>query len=328
MGAHAVGARATPQVTKTVTISWRGLAGIHRRVTCRHYLGRHFSGVTSWKPASWAWSRPPVAAALWVVARRTAQAAAVTRQTPRTCRTPPHGATAGRGWCRQYATTKTQFLSVPDAAPAEVVARRRVAFGETAPVVSANAISPGPVPRCVTWHQRWHDLDFTSRYRVPFPFSAWLREQLPQATHAGRVPGSLAHRPWMVTAAWTSPARTAVNLLGNEFYKGCTQSAVRSWLPSSDRCWGRCTPVVQYNVWRLRQDFGPRCGVLPHVGHRGGHAGGAAGALPTRGRRKLVRFCRRPITAGGAMCSRASAIRRPETDTLHVCRNMNPAVAA
>ena len=54
---------------------------------------------------------------------------------------------------------------------------------------------------------------------------------------------------------------------------------------------GAYHPVIAYNVRRLREISGPRRGVVPHVGHRGGDAGGAAGALPHRRRTHLVRFC-------------------------------------
>ena len=42
---------------------------------------------------------------------------------------------------------------------------------------------------------------------------------------------------------------------------------------------GAYHPVVAYNVARLRADLRPRRGVVPHVRHRGGDAGGAACAL-------------------------------------------------
>ena len=43
---------------------------------------------------------------------------------------------------------------------------------------------------------------------------------------------------------------------------------------------GAYHPVIADNVQRLQGDLRPRRGVVPHVGHRGGDAGGAARALP------------------------------------------------
>ena len=58
----------------------------------------------------------------------------------------------------------------------------------------------------------------------------------------------------------------------------------------------------------LERDLRSRRSVVPHVGHRGGHAGGAARALSHRAGRTWCASAA-PITAGGATCSRASAIR-------------------
>ena len=68
-------------------------------------------------------------------------------------------------------------------------------------------------------------------------------------------------------------------------------------------------------------DFRPRRSVVPHVGHRSGHAGGAARPLSHPPHRTWCASAA-PITAGGATCSRASAIRCRRTRPIR-CKDMS-----
>ena len=76
----------------------------------------------------------------------------------------------------------------------------------------------------------------------------------------------------------------------------------------SARCSAPTTRWSPYNVDAPARDLRPRRSVVPHVRHRGGDAGGAARALPHAAARTWCASAA-PITAGGATCSRASAIR-------------------
>ena len=158
------------------------------------------------------------------------------------------------------------------------------------------------------------DLQFTARYRVPFQFSRLVREHLPAGTLL-RVLGRRHGSPISTaTQFYDLTGSYGVNLFGNDFYKGMH----RARRAAGARIWGRCSaPIIrwsQYNVRAPARDLGPGRGVVPHVGHRGRDAGGAAGALSHAAARSWCASAAR-ITAGGATCSRASATRRPTRDT-------------
>ncbi len=136
-----------------------------------------------------------------------------------------------------------------DGAPEAVVARRRAAFDGLReqfraryPKTSAALCELAPAVA---------DLDFTSRYRVPFPFSGWLREQLPLGTMLAASDG-----PWLVdldgNRGLDLTGSYGVNLLGNEFYKGCIERGARAGGGTGAGA-GSLHPVVQYNVRRLRE---------------------------------------------------------------------------
>jgi len=142
----------------------------------------------------------------------------------------------------QYATTKRISL----------LCRRRTRgkwVGTVAASPSANCAScfanasPGPVPRCGDIAPAMADLDFTSRYPACHSRSVpWLREQLPQATMLVASQGR-----WLIDLDGTAglgPHRLVrgVNLLGNEFYKGCNRARCAAGCPASDRVLGvACT---------------------------------------------------------------------------------------
>lgn len=173
-----------------------------------------------------------------------------------------------------------------DGAPDEVVARRRDSFAELRdqfkcryPNTTAAMRDLSPVVA---------DLDFTSRYRVPFPFSSWLRQQLPTGSmlvHSdGRELIDLdGNRSFDLTGSY------GVNLLGNDFYKGCIERGA-ALVAGLGPVLGSLHPVVRYNVQRLRQISG-----LDAVSF---HMSGTEAVMQAvrlaryhTGRRRLVRFC-------------------------------------
>ncbi len=96
-------------------------------------------------------------------------------------------------------------------------------------------------------------------------------------------------------------------LFGYDFYKACMEKGaerVRDLGPVL----GAYHPRARLQRRRAEADLRPRRGVVPHVGHRGGHAGGAAWPAITHAARIWCGSAA-PITVGGATCSRASAIR-------------------
>ena len=99
-----------------------------------------------------------------------------------------------------------------------------------------------------------------------------------------------------------------VNLFGYDFYKECIDARRRARRASSGPVLGAYHPVVADNVRAPARDLRARRGVVPHVRHRGGDAGGAARAL-SHAAARIWCASAAPITAGGATCSPASAIR-------------------
>jgi glutamate-1-semialdehyde 2,1-aminomutase len=173
-----------------------------------------------------------------------------------------------------------------DGAPGDIVVRRRQGFTELQrifeeryPKTSAALSELLPVVA---------DLDFTSRYRVPFPFSDWLRSHLPQGTMLVGSDG-----PWLVdldgNRSLDLTASYGVNLFGNEFYKGCIERGARR-VASLGAVLGSLHPVVSYNVRRLRELSG-----LDAVSF---HMSGTEAVMQAvrlaryhTGRPRLVRFC-------------------------------------
>ena len=72
-----------------------------------------------------------------------------------------------------------------------------------------------------------------------------------------------------------------VNVFGTDFYRECIDAGI-DHVRRLGPVLGPYHPVIGENVRRLQGDLGPGRGVVPHVGHRGGHAGRAAGAIPHR----------------------------------------------
>jgi glutamate-1-semialdehyde 2,1-aminomutase len=180
---------------------------------------------------------------------------------------------------------EAQFFNA-DAAPADVVARRRVAFGELRRLYGERYAKTSAALRELA--PAVADIDFTSRYRVPFPFSPWLREQLSQGTMLAASDG-----PWLTdldgNRSLDLTGSYGVNLLGNEFYKGCIERGARL-VAELGPVLGSLQPVAQYNVRRLREISG-----LDAVSF---HMSGTEAVMQAvrlaryhTGRRKLVRFC-------------------------------------
>jgi glutamate-1-semialdehyde 2,1-aminomutase len=180
---------------------------------------------------------------------------------------------------------EAQFFDV-DGAPTEVAALRRQGFGELRnqslqryPKTTAALQELAPAIA---------DVDFTSRYRVPFPFSNWLRQQIPMGTLLASSEG-----PWLTdldgNRSLDLTGSYGVNLLGNDFYKGCIERGARL-VGDLGAVLGSLHPVVQYNVRRLREISG-----LDAVSF---HMSGTEAVMQAvrlaryhTGRRKLVRFC-------------------------------------
>lgn len=131
------------------------------------------------------------------------------------------------------------------------------------------------------------DLQFTGRYRVPFPFSAVVREKLPSGAFLERSDGA-----WLVDLDGNRmidlTGSYGVNLFGNDFYKATMREALETAEPLGGVL-GAFHPVVADNVRRLRDLSG-----LDEVSF---HMSGTEAVMQAvrlaryhTGRRRLVRF--------------------------------------
>jgi glutamate-1-semialdehyde 2,1-aminomutase len=184
-----------------------------------------------------------------------------------------------------YEYDETQFFSADDA-PAEVVTTRRAAFTQLAALYAQRYAKGAALTQEVS--AAVSDLQFTSRYRVPFQFSRIVRQHLQAGTFLESSAGATVtdldgNRLIDVSGSY------GVNLFGYDFYKECIErgsARVRELGPVL----GAYHPVMAYNVRRLREISG-----LDEVSF---HMSGTEAVMQavrlarfhTR-RRYLVRFC-------------------------------------
>jgi glutamate-1-semialdehyde 2,1-aminomutase len=139
-----------------------------------------------------------------------------------------------------------------DSAPAEVAATRRGAFMRLAQLLSARAQETAAETSALAG--KLSDLDFTSRYRVPFQFSSYVRRHFKTGTFLKssggvKVSDLDGNQYYDVTGSY------GVNVFGYDFYKGCIERGserVRDLGPVL----GSYHPVVAYNVRRLLEISG------------------------------------------------------------------------
>ncbi len=154
--------------------------------------------------------------------------------------------------------------------------------------------------------ERISDLQFTETYRVPFQYSRLVREHLGagafmQSSAGVTVTDLDGNVFYDLTGSY------GVNIFGNDFYKECI--AKRRGARPRARPGARVLPSRHCRQRRAAvRDFGARRGLVPHVRHRSGDAGGAGSRAITPAAR-IWCVSPAPITAGGATCSPASAIR-------------------
>ncbi|HYL26122.1 MAG TPA: aminotransferase class III-fold pyridoxal phosphate-dependent enzyme [Burkholderiales bacterium] len=139
-----------------------------------------------------------------------------------------------------------------DGAPAEVEARRRAGFARLAALYAQRF--PKTLALTAQAREGLSDLQFTSAYRVPFQYSAYVREHLPVgaflASAAGCVLTDLdGNRLYDLAGSY------GLNVFGYEFYKSCmAEGAARA--AALGPVLGAYHPAVAYNVRRLREISG------------------------------------------------------------------------
>ncbi len=151
-----------------------------------------------------------------------------------------------------YYTYDENRLFCVDNAPAEIVRQRRTAFFQLSRLYQQRF--PKTAAQTTQVADAISDVQFTRAYRVPFQFSAFVREHLPSGSFLAASSGvSLTDLDGNVFYDLTGSY--GVNLFGQDFYKDCIDRGadrVRGLGPVL----GGFHPVVSDNVSRLREISG------------------------------------------------------------------------
>jgi len=135
-----------------------------------------------------------------------------------------------------------------DGAPSEVAEQRERGFERLAAVFASRYPKSSALTADIADHVP--DVEFTSRYRVPFQYSAFVRERLPIAAFVERTEG-----PFVVDLDgnyfYDLTGSYGVNVFGNEFYKACIDEANRR-ARDLGPVLGSYHPALADNVARLR----------------------------------------------------------------------------
>ncbi len=135
-----------------------------------------------------------------------------------------------------------------DGAPDEVAARRRLGFDALARVYRERFAASAAFTDAAA--QGISDLQFTARYRVPFPFSRHVREHLRSGSFVRASDGAAlvdldGNRLYDLTGSY------GVNLFGYAFYRECIAWGAAE-VAALGPVLGQLHPVVADNVQRLR----------------------------------------------------------------------------
>ena len=127
------------------------------------------------------------------------------------------------GLLPRYAYDDAQFFRADDAG-AEIADRRRAAFER----LSARLRTSGArtIERTAEATRHLSDLQFTESYRVPFQFSPHVLTQLPAGSFVESSSG-VQVTDLDGTTRYDLTGSYGVNLLGNDFYKGCMERGAR-----------------------------------------------------------------------------------------------------
>ncbi|WP_394647577.1 aminotransferase class III-fold pyridoxal phosphate-dependent enzyme, partial [uncultured Sphingomonas sp.] len=146
-----------------------------------------------------------------------------------------------------YAHVDARFFRA-DACDVATAARRRAGFERLAALYAERF--PQTLALTAETRPGLSDLQFTGRYRVPFPFAQTVREHLPVGAFMARSDGA-----WLTDLDGNRfidlTGSYGVNLFGNDFYKATMREALNVAEPLGGVL-GSYHPVVAANVRRLR----------------------------------------------------------------------------
>ncbi|HEX3603020.1 MAG TPA: aminotransferase class III-fold pyridoxal phosphate-dependent enzyme, partial [Steroidobacteraceae bacterium] len=154
-------------------------------------------------------------------------------------------------WVPFYEYGESAFFAV-DSAPPEIVEKRRAAFARLSAQFAARFKTT--LARTAELAGSVSDLEFTSRYRVPFQFSRYVREHMKSSSFLESSSGVTVtdldgNRFYDVTGSY------GVNVFGYDFYKECIDrgaALVRGLGPVL----GAYHPLTAHNVRRLLEISG------------------------------------------------------------------------
>ena len=151
-------------------------------------------------------------------------------------------------WLPFYEFKEGDFFTADDA-PHDVAQTRRGAFMRLADLYAQrfpkSAAASAEIERGVS------DVQFTSRYRVPFPFSSYARRHFKsgnflQSSSGAEVTDLDGNKLYDLSGSY------GVNVFGYDFYKGCIERGARH-VADLGPVLGAYHPVMTYNVKRLRE---------------------------------------------------------------------------
>ncbi len=154
-------------------------------------------------------------------------------------------------WIPGFQYEERAFFGSDNAAP-DVIARRKAGFRRLAETFSERF--PKTMAMTAEARATLSDLQFTGAYRVPFPYSSYLRKHLTVGAFLESSEGVMVHdidgnRLFDLTGSY------GVNLFGYDFYKSCIEEGAQR-VKSLGPVLGAYHPCVLYNLQRLRDISG------------------------------------------------------------------------
>jgi glutamate-1-semialdehyde 2,1-aminomutase len=188
-------------------------------------------------------------------------------------------------WLPGYSLDETRFFAA-DGADAALAARRRAGFMRLSERLQA--MSPKGLALTAQARESLPDLQFTGRYRVPFPFSELARRHLPLPAFWAEAEGVRLHdldgNPCLdLTGSY------GVNVFGVDFYKAVMAEGAELGAALGPVL-GGYHPCVADNVARLRAISGMDA-VSFHMSGTEAVMQAVRLARYHTGRKKIVRFC-------------------------------------
>jgi glutamate-1-semialdehyde 2,1-aminomutase len=149
-------------------------------------------------------------------------------------------------WLPFYEYDEAHFFAV-DGAPPHIVERRRSAFYELGKQLADKHT------KSIAWSKQTapyvSDMQFVSRYRVPYQFSRLVREHLPLGSALASSQG-VTVTDLDGNTFYDLTGSYGVNVFGYDFYKGCIETAVAE-AGALGPVLGGYHDSLQYNVKRL-----------------------------------------------------------------------------